>query len=75
MKFEHAKKLLELSENGYTIHYSSGYVDGSCTINMIADNEIVLSSSVFTDLKLSGLGAIDFTVSEEIEDWQNKEIN
>ena len=75
MKTETAVKLLELSESGYTIHYSSGYVDSSCTINMTDGNEVALSSQVFTGLSLNDLDEQDFTVTEEIDDWQNKVLD
>lgn len=63
-----AQKLLELYENGYNINYSSGYVDGTCSIYK-EDGGIYLSSSVFSGLEVSGLDEDDFTVTEDVDDW------
>ena len=73
MLLERAEKLLELFDNGYTITYSSGYVDGPCSL-YIKDGEICLSSQVFSNLELSGLHVSDFTVTEEIDNWFELEL-
>ena len=73
MLLESADKLLELFDNGYTITFESGYVDGSCDL-YIKDGVIYLSSQVIGDLALSDLSVSEFTVSEEIDNWFELEL-
>lgn len=73
---EKAEKLLALYDAGYNIHYTSSYVDGNFSLQMstIEGVGVTLSSHVFADLALSGLSRFDFTVSEDIDDWENHEV-
>lgn len=69
-----AEKLLELYENGYNIHYCSGYVDGTMALTLNEYLQVVGDSSVYCNLNINELSVHSFTVTEDIDDWENFEI-